>query len=564
LGLITNVVNNKELKIKMGETLKFLSDVLSKTLGPYGATTIIQDRFYNHTITKDGYNVIKQIKIEEDVPATILDFVKKISRGLVRKVGDGSTSSIIVAYSLYNSLVGKNGILKKYNIPTSVLFEILNKLTKCIEQKIRERSLPIDNDLSKLIDIATIATNNNKELGNLVKDIFKEVGKYGFINIEHSKTSKTYYEVTRGIEIPRGYINQYMATEADKRTATYLNPYIFMCDSIMTENQLENIADLIGFSCLSLGRPLVFVAKGYDHAIHTFFQVNLAKKRDLPVIAIDIATDNKHSMDTFIDLSIALGCTPWLKNNGEPFPKKEDFKKILGECNKIISTEYATKFIEGLGDPTIIENRINFIEGQMTEYTRLEIMNEMDERLFQYKKRLASLRNSMAILYIGGNTEEAKETNKHLLEDAVSACRSAIEHGYVIGGNLIIPIILNDGDTYFEIFDKLLRIRDDTSLIVDIIGTVNNAFIKSFLHVLDNKEVKEENANIITNCIKDSKIYNLKTEQYEKINDTGIINSAETDIEILQSAISIIGLLATSNQFVGINFTRNPFSKKNY
>ena len=96
MALRTNIVSDKELKSIMSETLQFLSDTLKNTLGPYGSTTIIQDQFMNHQITKDGYSLLKKIYIEEDEAKTILDLVKKISRNLVRKVGDGSTSSIII------------------------------------------------------------------------------------------------------------------------------------------------------------------------------------------------------------------------------------------------------------------------------------------------------------------------------------------------------------------------------------------------------------------------------------------------------------------------------------
>ena len=185
--------------------------------------------------------------------------------------------------------------------------------------------------------------------------------------------------------------------------------------------------------------------------------------------------------------------------------------------------------------------------------------------MFKLKKRIASLQNSTANLYIGGNSEIERNTRQFLFEDSILAVRSAIEYGYVIGGNLIIPRIL---DTHTdEIVEKIItnkafnHLYSDEELrepfkeeIESFIYTISKCFKNSFERVLFNANFPRERINeIVSICISKDQIYNLKTRHYEKDKETKIINSAQTDIEIMKACFSIIGLLGTSNQFLMTN-----------
>lgn len=554
--LTTNILSEDEVKEVMSETLKFLSSTLSKSLGPYGSTTIIQDRFLNHQISKDGYSILKKIYIEEEEARTILDLVMKISRTLVRRVGDGSTSSIIIAESLYREI---ENIKITYNIPSKDLLDILNLIAEIVAEKITNTTTLVDDELSQLKYIASVSTNNDDNLGELIRDLFKQVGKYGFVNIETSKTSKTYFDNTRGFEVNRGYINKLMINHKDGKTVELDNTFVFMCDGILDDEDLPMVADLIGTVTGSLGKPIVLIAKGYSGSFETFMHMNLLNNKELPLLAIDISTQTKKSYTRFEDLAINLGCRPYLKGNLERIEGVFPIDR-LGLCDRVTSNEQVTRFIGGNGDQEEISNRVYQIEQDILEKTRTESMIDMDEDLFQLRKRLACLQNNMATLYVGGVTENEKETSKFLIEDAVFACKSALEHGYTIGGNLIIPIILKEHKT--EILNKLLHVHGDDegniSLMSDILDSLYRAFEHSFTTVLMNAfNDREKVSNIVTECVDNKQIFNLKTMKIENINETCIINSIETDIEILKSAISIIGLLSTSNQFVKMNTKKN-------
>lgn len=531
----------------MSETLQFLSNTLSNTLGPYGSTTIIQDRMLNHQITKDGYSLLKKIFIEDEEARTILDMVKKISRNLVRKVGDGSTSSIIIANSLYKSL---SDLMNKYNIPAKDLLQVINNIAEEISKSIKAEAKPISADMHELESIAAVSTNNDLDYGKLVTEIFRQVGKYGFINLEKAKGEKTYYEVTRGFELPRGWINENMVNQADEKTCEFITPYVFLCDDVITESDLPFIADLAGDLCGRKGEALVFVAKGFDNAAATFFYMNVRNK--VPLLAVEIAMEGKKNKNRFKDLSISLGATPYEKSSGQRLSVGGFTVDNLGKCSKVIATDQITRFIEGKGDEQEIADRVAFIQNQLEEKSRNETYIEMDEEIFTLRKRMASLQNTMANLYVGGATEDAKDTDRYLLEDAVFACRSALKHGYIPGGNLIIPTLLQDNQASSKIQSTFSSMKPD--LLTDSLDAIYDAFLESFICVLENcYHDPTTSRGIARSCVVGKKIFNLKNHLYEDMKETKIINSAETDIEILKSAISIIGLLVTSNQFIKMN-----------
>jgi chaperonin GroEL (HSP60 family) len=174
------------------------------------------------------------------------------------------------------------------------------------------------------------------------------------------------------------------------------------------------------------------------------------------------------------------------------------------------------------------------------------------------RKRIALLQNSMATLYIGGYSEQEKNTDKFLLEDAVSACKSALKYGYIYGGNLIIPHIIynlkKDNDSFIFDLDKKYP-HVGSYRIKELMNCIYAAFSESFKTVLRNfYQDKEANVlDIFNKCLRTNKIYNLKTHSYENMTKTHIINSTQTEIEIMNTVISIIGLVATSNQFISLN-----------
>lgn len=561
-----NVISDEDYKKSLTNTLEYITKILLKSLGPYGSTTVIQDRFLNHIITKDGYTILKHIYIDNIEGRSLLDFVRKISRRLVRKVGDGSTSSIIISNYLFRNF---KSLMKKYNIPPKDLLDILDDISEEVIERIRWYSIPISEDLKEIEYIARISTNNNYEYGRLLKEIFQKIGKYGFINLETSKTNETYYDITRGFELPRGYIDTLMCNKITEKVCEFIEPVVFMCDDVLREEDIPGLSITINTVCNQLGRPIVFLARGYDNSVATFFHVNIMKIK-LPILAVELTLGTQKYQDRFEDICLTLGCTPYLKSEGDKLePDKCYPMDRFGCCNRVISTENSTKIIEGRGDKKKIEEKVKFLSDKVEELYKRETILEMDDEIFQLRKRISLLENSMCILYIGGTTEENKSVDRYLLEDAVFACRSGMKHGYIIGGNLVIPFLLGESEIKKNIQNKLFdnekyqftkdsKVLDKDkflSLTNELMDMIHESFVSSYFHVLNNRFQDPEYCDqIIVDCLKDKKILNLKTDLYESrmSENLTVINSSETDIEILKSSTSIIGLLLTSNQFISL------------
>ena len=556
MAITSNIVINKDLKESMKETLEFLADILKNTLGPYGSTTIIQDQMLNHQITKDGYSLLKKIYIEEEVPRTILDMVKKISRTLVRKVGDGSTSSIIIANSLYNELTH---IMDEYKIPPKNLLLLLDELANVVSEEIKTYAKPVSEDMHELVHVAAVSTNNDINYGESITEIFKVVGKYGFIDLQKSKTERTYYEITNGIELPNGFIIPKMANQPDGKTCEYENCKVFISNGILGESDIPFIADVIGRVCLQNGSPLLIIAKGYDQSFGTFLHVNMTQNKTKvpPVVAVDLAMQNKKNQDRLEDICIAVGAEPYDKMGMESTEQPFDLDR-LGECNRVVATEKYCRLIEGQGDKAKIDARIKIIKDELDNKSKNEAHIEFDEDIYNLRKRISALQASLAVLYVGGKSEDAKDTDKYLLEDAVFACRSALNFGVIPGGNLIVPLVLTECS--INVFNKLHKAlpKLEKQFIADVMEAIKNSFLESYVTVLNNKYLDiEKSRDIASKCIYNKEFLNLKEDKIETMAETNIINSAETDIEILKSAISIIGLLATSNQFISLSTHRN-------
>ena len=558
-NVTANIYSKKETSEIISKTLDVISDSLIGTLGPYGTTTIVQDRLGDHYMTKDGYSVLKQLRFREDLPSTILDIIRGISRNLVRTVGDGSTSSIIISNHLFKKL---QEFQNEHTIAPKDIIDILHELASVFEKMIKESARPISDDMHELKNIAAISTNNDKELGELIHKIFQDIGRFGFVNIETSKLPNDYYEITSGIKVSRGFINFLFVNSEDKKTCSFEDPLVFMCNGILGESDLPMLANLLGEVCFQLKRPLVLVAKGYDSYVKTFLHENkLVSKDKLEVCAIDISVEDEKSVQRFNDLAIYLGATPYDKNNNEKIDYSFDFSR-LGSCEKTIITEMDSRFIEGKGSPDKIQERIKSIEKTYNEIAKRAGHIDNDDELLYLRKRLASLQNSMAIIYVGGNTETEKTTRKFLVEDAIYACQSALEHGYIVGGNIVLPRILNDPEKVEYILQELYKSENiphiktiPVKVIKDLLNLISNSFKHAYKMVLKNGFLSDDEINeIITNCINSEQIYTLKLRSYETDWETMIINSCETDIEIIKASFSIIGLLATSNQFVSINF----------
>jgi chaperonin GroEL len=562
----SNVIGESDCREMMGETLDHIAGIVGSTLGPYGRHAIVQDVNLQHFATKDGYSVLRKIFFKHPFPRTILDLLKRISFRLVRSVGDGSTSAVVASNEIYKTVTAAGSEFSPKDVVDG-----LSIISDALREEIVKRAIVLD-DTSRLRDVAYISTNSDSSLADMIQEIFREVGLSSAITVESGDTSNTYYERTSGIQVDRGIINPYFATSATETgiKCEHDNAFVFMCDDALGGEDIGMVANIMQQIC-SMGQPLILVAKGYDSNFKEFLHINKVKNMQMPIAAIDIATGTPESFSKFEDLAIYLGCRHYSKFANEQiteFPLDR-----LGQCASVKGTDMITQFLGGRGSKDDIQAKLESINGELNELLKKEDHIEHDTNITILKGRAASLSNGMVVIKVGGSTPQEIETRKFLVEDAVFACQSAVRFGIVMGGNLVIPKILSET----EFADKLAdTVASQTFLSKAeghrLITAVSDAFKEVFIKVLafmDNDIIFEKLRTnhpellvgidtpmdavrfTVNRCCSDwETIFNAKTLQFETFPNTEIINSAETDYEIVRSTFSIIGLLITSGQFV--------------
>jgi len=576
--VLTNVVEEASTKSRIRATLQVISKILCGTLGPYGTTTIIQDKEMRHFATKDGYDLMNRINFNDEVSRTILDLIRQVASNQVLVVGDGSTSAIVVANALYSELTNPTSNLFEKISPKDIL-DILNDVAEYLEKELKSIAKPISFQLDKIETVAMIATNNDSATGKLIKDIYEKIGEFGFISTDVlEKKDKDTFEIKQGIEWGRGYIDDYFSRMfPNKKILHDREPRIFITNSVLTYDDLAVLmGPLIGDICGKQKVELVIVANDYDEDVRNFLKQNRLKhleNKTIPELlftAVDIDQVTETSKNILEDLAIITGCEVFdkFKNPIVDFVKSPE--RFIGRAEKIIVSKTSTQIIGKKLDNTKAEKKnkkVKALHEKLVELYKIENPNkDEDFEIYQLRKRISSLTDSTAIIHVAGKSLTERMTRERLFEDAILACKSAIENGIIPGGNIMIPNILSEKKELINILLKkysYIPVEDLEMFFKYFIGLVERAFLESYRNVLNNSYLNEEQVEeVILECLKNKKFYNLKLHKYESLEETKVINSVDTDIQILRSVVSIIGILATSNQMITINFNVGDQIKK--
>ena len=554
-----NIISKEEYLDRAKKTLNIVSDALAHSLGYYGSTTIIEDKMAGSVVTKDGYTILKSLGfgIDDSLSNTLLRSIKDISHSLVMEVGDGSTSAVVTSEALFEYLTKENPVLNK--LPKKVIVDELKKINKEIEKIIKEEyAKPItEENFEVLKNIASVSNNNDDTSGQLIYDIYKEIGKDGFVFMENSLAEKDHYEVSNGIEISSGYIDPIYANKHNGIESEFHNCSVLMFKGELKAPDMAWLNDMIAtyFSHRDR-RPLVIVSNGYDlDAINTIKYNKIMNAKSGIDLDMAVTKFNATHDEAYEDLAIYLGGKiidlnedEILKEIVKPFnenihvEKQAFFEEYLGFAKKVYMNSNMSRYMEGGGKKELIDGRVETIDKKIAYYQSIQGSTSAEFEIYRLNKRKANLTSKIVKFYIAGNSNTEIESRKYLLEDAIYASKSALEHGYISGGNLIVSKIINN---------KLLKEEDISPLRKELLTLVKEAFTRTYVKVLENAGFTEEDIKYTLNeCIENESIYNLKTKKYEKDGETTIINSAMTDIRIMESVFSIIGLLVTSNQYV--------------
>ena len=411
-----------DLKDRLLNGVKQLNEAVSSTLGPAGRTVMIKRSGGRATkITKDGVTVAKNFKELDDQVASIgVELVKKVSVKSGNEVGDGTTTSCVLATSILEEGIkqikdGSNAVEIKKGIDGAV---------STVISELKKMSTEITDD-SQIKEIATISANNDEECGELILQALDKVGRDGIVTIEESKTGETYLEIVEGMEMVRGYLSPYFVTDNNTMSAVLEDPLIFIYDGSITKAQeVVNVLQIANTE----NKPLLIIAENVGGEALATLIVN--KMRSIVnVCAIKAPEFGDRRTMALEDLAVVTGGTVLSRAKGNKLEKMLPglIQPLLGGTRTATITKDKTTIVDGKGDSDKIEERAQEIK------TLIDNAQSPFEKE-KLQERLGKLVGGVSIINVGGNSEIEMKEKKDRMVDALYSSLAAIDEGIVIGG----------------------------------------------------------------------------------------------------------------------------------
>ncbi len=408
----------KEVTLKV---VNLLERSVKTTLGPAGKFVLLDQSYGSPKMTKDGVSVVKAIELEDGVENSIASFFKTAATHTVDAAGDGTTTAIVLCANIFKTA------LKAASVGANVV-KIKEGIEKAVDLVVKELSslrTEIKNDFEKIKQVAVVSANGDEEIGSLITDAFKKIGHDGVINVEEGKTRDHELKIVEGMQFDRGYISSYFATNTDKMIAELENPCILIYDKKISS--VQNILPVLKM-VHEKGKSLLIIAEDIDGEAISTMIVNKLRGL-LQVVAVKAPGFGDRRKEICQDIAILTGGNVISEETGG---KLENVTfNDLGSARKVTITANDTTIIEGAGQAESTQARVKQIKSQITEAT-----SEYDKEKLQ--ERLAKLTGGVALLKVGGATEEAAKECKDRVDDAVQAVKAAIEEGIVPGGTVAL------------------------------------------------------------------------------------------------------------------------------
>ena len=507
---------------KLQEGVNQLTDAVASTLGPYGRNVILGKAKGMGTphSTKDGVSVAKQVELEDPVEDLGAQIVKQAAIETGEQAGDGTTTATVLAREIYNQAL--ESVSNRSNNAIDIKKGI-DKAVKDVVEFLHEKSQDISNE-EQLKQVATISSNNDEEIGNLIATAFDKAGREGVITVEESKTHETTLEVVEGMQIDRGYKSPYFVTDNGSMTCQLDEPYILMYDGKI--NAVKELLPLLeGVS--TQNKSLLIVAEEIDGEALAAMIVN--KMRGILKCAAIKAPDfGERRTMVLEDMAALTGGIVVSKQKGMKLDKVTF--DMLGNARGVTISKDETTIVDGSGTVEAIGKRLEEIKSQIDKA-------ESSYAREQLQQRLGKLAGGVAVINVGGHTETEMKERKDRVDDAVHAVKAAIEEGILPGGGHALLCI-----SYL--------IENDTLSAAQKIGyeIVRKAIRKPFYQILSNSGATHEDCIELSLGLKDNfEIgWNLATENRVNMLSEGIIDPTKVTRCALENAASAAGTLLTT------------------
>ena len=499
-----------------------LADTVKVTLGPKGRNVILDKMYGVPLITNDGVTIAKEIELEDRFENMGAQLVKQVATKTNDVAGDGTTTATVLAQAiiregLKNVTAGANPILIRKGIAKAVEVAV---------NELKHQSRTVETD-EAIAQVGAVSSGDD-EIGQLIAEAMKVVGRDGVITVEESKTMKTELDTVEGMQFDRGFVSAYMVTDVDKMEAVLNDPFI-----LITDKKISNIQEILPLleQLVKTGKKLLIIAEDVEgEALSTLVVNKLRGTFDVVAVKAPGFGDRRKQM--LEDIAILTGGTVISSEVG--YELKEADLSMLGRASSIKVTKDSTTIVGGAGEKANIENRINQIKHLAEETT-----SDFDrEKLME---RLAKLSGGVAVVKVGAATEVEMKEKKLRIEDALNATKAAVEEGIVAGGGTALVSVI-------PAVEKLINELEGEEAIGAKI--IRKALEEPLRQIAVNAGL--EGAVIVQNVINaDPEVgFDAYKEEYVNMIDAGIVDPTKVTRSALQNAASIAGVFLTTEAAV--------------
>lgn len=495
-----------------------LSRAVSATLGPKGRNVVLERKFGSPTVTKDGVTVAKEIELKDPFENMGAQMVREVASRTSDFAGDGTTTATVLTESIYSE--GLKYVTSGAN-PIGIQRGIQKAVNAAVD-RLAEIAKPVM-DKEEIKQVATVSSNWDETIGDIIADAMDKVGKDGTITVEEAKTIESSMDVVEGMQFDKGYLSPYFVTDSDAMEVRLSDAYI-----LVFESKISSLKDLLPLleKVAKAGNPLMIIAEDVEGEALATLVINKLRG-SLTVCAVKAPGFGDRRKEMMGDIAILTGGRSISADLGIKLESVglED----LGRAKSIMVDKENTTIVEGAGKTADIQSRVGQIRRQLEETT-----SDYDREKLQ--ERLAKLAGGVAVINVGAATETEMKEKKARVEDALHATRAAVKEGIVPGGGVALLRCLSaiekvEGDNHDEKIGVAIVTR---ALEAPLRLLAANAGVEGSLIV---QEVKKRTGN---------QGYNVATGEYVDLVSAGVLDPKMVTRSALQNAASIAGMLLTT------------------
>jgi len=504
------------------EGVKKLANAVKITLGPCGRNVVLEKSFGSPTVTKDGVTVAKEIELEDSYENMGAQMVKEVASKTSSVAGDGTTTATILAESIFdeglkNITAGANAMQVKQGI---------DKAVNAIVEELQKMSTPVES--SKQIEqVATCSANQDVEIGKKLAEAMDRVGKDGVITVEEGQSLETTVELVEGMQFDKGYLSPHFINNLENMTVVLEKPYI-----LVHEKKISSVKSLVPLleKVAKQGKPLLVIAEDIEgEALATLVVNKLRGVLQCGAVKAPGFGDRRKAL--LSDIAVLTGAEPIFEDLGLELENIE--LRQLGRAKQVTIDKDTTTIIEGAGSTEAVKGRIEQIKKEIDASTS-------DYDIEKLQERLAKLAGGVAVINVGAATEAEMKEKKARVEDALHACRAAVQEGILPGGG--VPML-----RALPALDKI-KATGDVKVGVDI---VRRAVVAPIKQIAENAGL---DGSIVAQKVMESKEkslgYDVLRKEYGDLIKFGVIVPTKVERVALQNGASIASLLLTTDAIV--------------